>query len=111
MKVRNLQEESHSPTCACESWLEHWEKNCGKKAGICSALNCSKKAEVGGHVQKRDVGNDSWYIIPICKGCNGKHGQEYEVKSGTTFITVHETNQCRQQSLINTIKEATRMGQ
>jgi len=111
MKVRNLQEEPHPPTCACNSWLEHWEKNSVKKAGICSALNCSKNTEVGGHVQKRNVNDDSWYIIPICKSCNGKLGQEYEVKTDTIFIPIKGTNQCRKESLINTIVEATRMGQ
>jgi len=50
MIVRNLQESPHSPTCCCNSWLEHWENNCGRKADICSSLNCSKNAEVGGHV-------------------------------------------------------------
>ena len=107
MKVINLQEEPHSPTCSCNSWLEHWEKNSVKKAGICSALNCSKNAEVGGHVQKINVSDDSWYIIPICKSCNGKLGEEYEVKTDTTFISVHETNQCRQQAIIDSILGVT----
>jgi len=110
MKVRNLQEEPHSPTCGCKSWIKHWENNYRRNAGICSALNCSNNAEVGGHVQKRNVDDDNWYIIPICKSCNGKHGHEYEVKMDTTFISVNVTNQCKQKSLIDSIKEATRMG-
>jgi hypothetical protein len=100
MKVRNLQEESHPPTCSCENWLQHWENNSGEKKNTCSALNCSKNAEVGGHVQKRNVGDDRWYIIPICKSCNGKYGQEYEVETHTTFISIDLTSQCGQQ-LVN----------
>ena len=99
MKVRNLKG-SHSLTCVCDSWLQHWENNSGKKAENCSVLNCSQKAEVGGHVQKRGVSDNNWYIIPICTGCNNKHGQEYEVKEDTGFISVNETSQCGQQ-LIN----------
>ncbi|MDR2575845.1 MAG: hypothetical protein LBC52_05315 [Treponema sp.] len=111
MIVRNLQEKPHSPTCACDNWIEHWERNSGKKADICSAFICSKSAEVGGHVQKRNINDDNWYIIPICKSCNNELGQEYEVKTDTTFISVNETNQCRQKSLIKTIVEASQMGQ
>jgi hypothetical protein len=108
MTVRNLQEVSHSPTCGCKTWLQHWENNSGKNAKTCSALDCSQAAEVGGHVQKRNVNDDSWYIIPICKGCNGKHGQEYEVKADTTFVTVAGTNQCGTQVIGETLYEAGR---
>jgi len=105
MKVRNLEEKPSSPNCECNSWIEHWKINSGKKVGICSALNCSNEAEVGGHIQKRNCGDDSWYIIPICKSCNGKLGQEYEVKEGTICVPIGRTNQCRQPSLIKTLKE------
>ena len=110
MIVRNLQEEPHSPTCCCNSWLEHWENNCGKKADICSALNCSKNAEVGGHVQKINENDDHWFIIPICKSCNSKHGQEYEVKANTTFISIDVNIQCGQQLINKTLSEAGKWG-
>jgi hypothetical protein len=99
MKVRNLQEKPRSLTCGCESWLQHWENNSGKKADTCSALNCSNNAEVGGHVQKRNGDDNRWYIIPICKSCNGKHGQEYDVKKDTFFVPIE--NICKLEKLIN----------
>ena len=108
MKVKNLEHEPHPPKCVCEIWLQHWENNSGKKAGDCSALGCSKKAEVGGHVQKKDASGDRWYIIPICKSCNGKLGQEYEVKDDTIFISVDETDQCGLHIINKTLYNAGR---
>jgi hypothetical protein len=96
MKVRNIQEGSRTPTCGCKSWLQHWEKNSGQKAETCSALGCSNPANVGGHVQKRNVGDDSWYIIPICTFHNNQFGQEYDVKANTVFTRVGKTSRCGQ---------------
>jgi hypothetical protein len=101
MEVRNLKEKPHPPKCGCDSWLQHWEINSGKKSDTCSASGCSNKAEVGGHVLKRNVGDENWYIIPICKACNGKHGQEYEVKEDNT-VPVGATENCEAQ-MINKI--------
>jgi len=59
-------------TCSCpgsNSWLEHWERKTGRRAGECAA--CTSLAEVGGHVKK--VGQDySHYIVPLCKACNAR---------------------------------------
>ena len=106
MKVRNLEHEPHPPKCTCENWLQHWENNSGKKAGTCSTFGCLQKAGVGGHVQKRDGSGDSWYIIPICKGCNSDLGQDYEVKDDTVFTLVCTTDQCGLHLINKTLHEA-----
>jgi len=94
MRVRNIQEGSRTPTCGCGTWLQHWENNSHQKAGTCSASGCSRQADVGGHVQKRGVGDDSWYIIPICTPCNNQRGQEYDVEPGTIFVPIGKTPNC-----------------
>jgi hypothetical protein len=89
MVVRNLQEGSRPVPQGYTSWLQYWEENSNKKAGICCAFGCSNSAEVGGHIQKRGVNDNSWYIIPICKNCNNQRGKEYNVKSNTDFVPVN----------------------
>lgn len=59
-----------NPPYAFTSWLEYWEYQTGSKATICSRHNCWERDLVGGHVKKVDSGDDSHYIVPICKSCN-----------------------------------------
>jgi len=79
----------------CENDLQYWMDNSlGIYAvGCCSISDCEQPAEIGGHVEVTKADSDwdslkyskknSLFIIPICTGCNNKHGQEYEVKQGT----------------------------
>ncbi|MCL1812791.1 MAG: hypothetical protein FWG29_04640 [Treponema sp.] len=105
MIVRNLQEEPHPPKCGCETWIHHWENNSGRRAGICSVLDCEKPADVGGHVQIIETDDKNllllqaskdnrWYIIPICTGHNLKYGEKYEVKPGTYPVSIEKTDSC-----------------
>ena len=92
--AKNLHREiSASPTCGCITWIHHWENNSGKKAGTCSVLGCSQPACVGGHVQKKDLDNNSWFIIPICKTCNTLD-HEYKLKANTISIHIAKTDLC-----------------
>lgn len=82
VRVKNLNGTSIlKPRCKCESWLEHWERNYGSRAdGFCNCCGeyVGHSELVGGHVKK--VGYDySHYIIPICKSCNGKDYEEFDV--------------------------------
>jgi len=92
--AKNLERSASPPKCGCSTWIRHWENNSGKQAETCSALGCSNHASVGGHVQKKGVSNNRWYIIPICKACNGQQGLEFHVKAKTVFIHVGKTEQC-----------------
>lgn len=69
-----------SPKCEkCGSWINHWEKyrkNSLKRCCLC----IDGKKEVGAHV-KIDGYSGEW-IIPACKSCNSKGGNDtiiYEV--------------------------------
>ena len=106
MKVKNINGEQVI-NCGCDSWLTHWENNSGSLVhGLCSAKDCEKEAEVGGHVEIIEAEND-WealksskpsniFIIPICRGCNAKYGQAYEVKPRTIPVSTEKTDQCGQ---------------
>lgn len=58
------------PSTGESSWLEYWEKQTGKKATHCGAIDCHCKGPlVGAHVQKVFGGNEL-YITPLCRQCN-----------------------------------------
>jgi len=69
MKIKNLTGTSDK-TCACDSWLDHWETYSGQKAGACGVLTCNAKADVGAHVRKYGANDYTPYIYPLCSGCN-----------------------------------------
>ena len=94
MKVKNLNGTSQT-TCKCGSWLEHWENFSGKKAPkYCVVSECTKKNLVGAHVQKDSYADKGWYIIPICKSCNGKHGQDLIISDSTTLVSANKRKTC-----------------
>ncbi len=72
--IKNIKKTSDE-TCACPSWLEHWESHnpAGKKVTGCSVIHCPNKAEVGAHVQLDNHSDTNWYIIPLCKSHNSHH--------------------------------------
>ena len=59
------------------SWLGQYEKVTGSTRKTCSVMGCSRKAEVGAHVQIKDgrVGNE-WYLTPMCKAHNNYHNTQ-----------------------------------
>jgi hypothetical protein len=92
MRVKNLNGTTQR-TCKCGSWLKHWENFGGCFATICSVDGCNNDAEVGGHVQK--VGSDNkWYIIPLCKSCNNKRGEELEIDDNTELVSANVSETC-----------------
>ena len=92
MRVKNLNGTSQR-TCKCGSWLKHWENFGGCVTTICSVVNCGEIAEVGGHVQK--IGNDNrWYIIPLCKSCNNKKGEELEIYDDIKLVSANVSETC-----------------
>jgi hypothetical protein len=80
MKVKNLT--GDKGVCACGTWLAHWVKFNGKKTAVpqlCAVKDCNGNDLVGGHVKKVGTADNDTYIVPICKACNGKHGEELEI--------------------------------
>lgn len=92
-KVKNINGTSDN-SCKCGSWLNHWEKYGGGKAGMCAEKACTKKAEVGAHVLKADSNDKNWYIVPMCKDHNGLLGEEIEVMDSTVLVSANTAETC-----------------
>ena len=93
MVIRNINGTSDNK-CKCLTWLDHWKKYSGR--GIptyCPTKECMEKSEVGAHVQKEDINDNSWYIIPLCKKCNAKKGQSLTV-SDTPLVSANVKETC-----------------
>jgi len=98
MKVKNLGNTSDH-TCKCDSWLQHWENFSKHKSSECAVDGCNAKAEVGGHVQKIDENDAKWYIVPLCKPCNGRRGEELDVEDSTHLVSANVSETCEQDAL------------
>jgi hypothetical protein len=81
--------------CPCGTWLNHWKNYSNQEVGKCSAYGCINEADRGGHVQRKDIDDMSWYIIPICLDHNNQFGKEYLVYDDTIFIPVTDTSRCK----------------
>jgi hypothetical protein len=93
MKVRNIDGTS-GLSCACGSWLDHWKKFSSQTANYCSEKTCVIKVDlVGAHVQKADISDNRWYIIPLCKKHNAK-ATELEIIDERVFVLANANNTC-----------------
>lgn len=71
--VKNLHGTSGRSPQNGNSWLEFWEMKTGLRANHCHYVGCGTTGRhnlVGAHVKKVGVNDDSWYIVPLCQGCN-----------------------------------------
>jgi hypothetical protein len=91
-KVKNINGTSDK-NCKCGTWLNHWEKFSSQKVNICSEKSCNNKDLVGAHVQKADVSDSSWYIIPLCNSHNKNNGI-IETTSGVTLVSANRQQTC-----------------
>lgn len=93
MKIKNINGTSDT-TCACGSWLKHWEKFSGQKAPTCCpATSCLETDLVGAHVQKADSSDDKWYIYPLCSTHNQSKGT-LEVSSVYNLVSANKKETC-----------------
>ena len=96
MWVQNVNGSSdRSPTCPkCGSWKQHWLNYSGARVWPehCSVKGCTNPAHDGAHVQFRHNGN--WYIVPLCKACNGKRGQSLELCDDTRTASANRAETC-----------------
>ncbi len=65
IEIKNLNPNPHY-SCACGSWLKHWEKFSMNKEPACAVANCTSCASVGTHVQLADSTDENWYVLPLC---------------------------------------------
>jgi len=94
MKVKNINGISID-TCACGSWLEHWKRFSQELIPIfCSEEKCPEKPEVGALVQKDISTDDSWYVIPLCKGHNRKTSKSLTINDNVTFVSADVNKTC-----------------
>lgn len=74
MKILNIKGTAELK-CNCGTWKEHWKNMSGRNKWPrkCGVKGCRNDAKVGAHV-KFDDGRttDHWYILPMCRSCNGK---------------------------------------
>ncbi len=69
MKVKIISGAAQT-TCACGSWLRHWEKFSHHTATYCPVEGCWNKDLVGSHVQKAGDFDKSCYIVAMCYSHN-----------------------------------------
>lgn len=91
-KVKNINGTSDND-CKCGSWLKHWMKYSGQTANWCSEKSCINKDLVGAHVQKADVSDMSWYIIPLCSSHNKSSGV-LETMESVKFVSANRKETC-----------------
>ncbi|MFA5349125.1 MAG: hypothetical protein WC309_02000 [Candidatus Paceibacterota bacterium] len=98
MRVININGTSDN-ICSCGSWLNHWKKFSGQSLPTyCPEKNCRNKPEVGAHVQKDDVSDKKWYIIPLCKYCNAKTKGSLDVINSIVLVSANVKETCQKDS-------------
>lgn len=94
MKVKNINGTSRN-TCNCGSWLNHW-KNYSRQSlsNYCSEKSCTKKPEVGAHVQKDSLSDSNWYIVPFCYTHNGETGKSLDIVDSVNLVSANVSETC-----------------
>ena len=94
MKVNNINGTSQN-TCKCGSWLNHWTKFSGQSLPTyCPEQTCTRKPEVGAHVQKDGSTDNSWYIIPLCQKHNAETGMSLTVSDSIALVSANVSRTC-----------------
>ena len=91
MRIRNVMEPK-SEGCRCGGWLDHWNVFSRQRANFCMVIGCDGKPETGGQVQKE--GDDKVYIVPLCKACAAKAGQELDIVSTVNLVSAQPEETC-----------------
>jgi hypothetical protein len=94
MRVNNINGTS-ATTCACGSWLKHWERFSHQSLpSYCPEKTCTQKPEVGAHVQKDSSTDRGWYIVPLCKKHNGETGKSIEISDSVNPVSANVKETC-----------------
>ncbi len=94
MIVKNINGISRH-ACHCASWLAHWALFApGTLPARCAAVDCTKNAEVGAHVQKESGSDNKWYIAPFCVEHNNMKDQTLEVRILTYLAPANVATTC-----------------
>lgn len=93
MKVRNING-INSNACYCKNWLTHWETFSCEKSSKCVEKTCTQDASVGAHVQKQDLNDGKWYIVPLCDHHNNQRGNELELYRLPKLVSANVSVTC-----------------
>ena len=94
MRVKNVSGISDD-TCNCGSWLGHWKKFSGQPLPtFCPQITCVQKPAVGAHVQKDNLGDSNWYIVPLCATHDGKKGQSLDISDNVKLVSANVSETC-----------------
>jgi hypothetical protein len=105
MRVINLNG-SKGIACVSGSWLARWERITGQSAFLCFVKDCINTPFSGGLVQKDNMLDGNWYIVPLCKECAKKTHADLDIWDSAVLVcafdatTTHATPQ-RQSVAIN----------
>ena len=94
MKVKNINGTSDN-ACKCGSWLDHWKKFSSQSVpSFCPEEKCTKKPEVGAHVQKDSSSDTSWYIVPLCSAHNQEKGKSLTISDNVVLVSANVSSTC-----------------
>lgn len=91
--------------CFCGTWADHWRKFnpkgpfFGLYVNECSVQGCKGSFEVGGHVKHViafGIGDQSSYILPMCRQCNGNPDLIFICKVGIDSAPANVSETCGQ---------------
>ncbi len=80
--------------CLCPSWLDHWKNYSGQRTNYCVVRGCGARPEVGGHVREPGAAEENVYVIPLCRACSDKRGQELVIYDGVNLVPIETSETC-----------------
>jgi len=103
MKVKNINGRRQN-SCRCGTWLDHWVNICGRPLPEhCAATTCMGKPQLGAHVQKDDVTDIRWHIIPLCVK-HSMRAASLEIVDTTILVSAHVNETCGKQMPIGNVR-------
>ena len=72
--IKNINN-TYPPPHSSSSWYEHWTNFSDQWLICCAERSCTKLISQGAIVQKAEIEDDKWYVVPLCK----KHANSNEI--------------------------------
>jgi len=80
--------------CNCPDWLQHWRNFSTLPMPVhCPGLSCRERAEVASFVQRADLQDTNWYIVPLCQR-HSRSEVSLEISSFTPLISAKVSETC-----------------
>lgn len=86
-----------------ENLLARWEKTTGQSAFLCFVKDCIKMPTAAGLVQKDSPADGSWYIVPLCRDCNSKTGQDLDIWDEAVLVCARDMKASQAMSAVRPI--------